>query len=223
MVHAVIVAAGSGSRLGAHIPKALVPLAGAPLVAWSVRAFADCDGAVVTAPAGWEADIADALADAPLPVVVVTGGSTRQRSVAAGLAALPDDATRVLVHDAARPLVTREIVAGVAAALDEVDGAIAATRVADTLKRAGADDLVTATVDRTGLWHAETPQGFRAEVIRRVFAAADDAVLDTATDCASMAQAAGVAVRLVASATPNPKVTTPADAVVVAALLRDRI
>ncbi len=222
MVHAVIVAAGSGTRLGADIPKALVPLAGAPLVAWSVRAFAGCAGVVVTAPPGYETDIADALDDAPVPVWVIPGGATRQRSVAAGLAHVPADATRILVHDAARPLVTPQIVAAIADALADVDGAIAASPLADTLKRAGDGDLIAATIDRAGLWRAETPQGFRADVIRRVFAEADDDTLDTATDCASMAEAAGVPVRLVASPTPNPKVTTPADAVIVAALLRDR-
>jgi len=204
------------------MPKALVPLAGAPLVAWSVRAFAACAGVVITAPSGYENAIAEAVADAPVAVTVVTGGATRQRSVAAGLSAVPDDATRVLVHDAARPVVTPQIVAAVVDALDDVDGAIAASPLADTLKRAGDGDLIAQTLDRAGLWRAETPQGFRAEVLRRVFADADDATLDTATDCASMAEAAGVPVRLVASETPNPKVTTPADAVVVAALLRDR-
>lgn len=221
MTHAIIVAAGSGSRLGADRPKALVDVAGAPLVAWSARAFAGCASIVIAAPPGYEGDVADALEGLELPpTMVVTGGATRQHSVKIALARVPADAQRVLVHDAARPLVTPRLVRAVSDALEVDDGAVAASRVADTLKRATDDDHIARTVDRAHLWRAETPQGFRADVMRRVFEAADDEALAATTDCASMMERAGHRIRLVDSVTPNMKVTTAADAVVVAALLR---
>ncbi len=221
MTHAIIVAAGSGSRLGADRPKALVDVGGAPLVAWSVRAFAECRSIVVAAPPGHEEDIAHALEGLRLPpTTVVTGGATRQHSVGRALDRVPADARRILVHDAARPLVTPRLIRSVVDALADEDGAIAASPVADTLKRADGSGIVEETVDRAGLWRAETPQGFRAEVMRRVFAEADDALLTRSTDCASMVERAGHRIRLVDSVTPNIKVTTAADAVVVAALLR---
>ncbi len=222
MTHAIIVAAGSGSRLGADRPKALVDLAGAPLVAWSARAFRGCRSIVIAAPPGHEEDVAHALEALDLPpTMVVTGGATRQHSVRIALERIPPEAERILVHDAARPLVTPRIVRAVRDALDTEVGAIAASPVADTLKRATEDEhVVSGTVDRAGLWRAETPQGFRADAMRAVFAAADDATLAAATDCASMMERAGHRIRLVDSVTPNLKVTTTADAVVVAALLR---
>lgn len=221
VTHAIIVAAGSGTRLGAGRPKALVDIAGAPLVAWSVRAFARCRSIVVAAPPGHEEDVAAALEGIVLPhTMIVTGGETRQHSVKRALDRLPQEAERVLVHDAARPLVTPDLVQAIIDALDDEDGAIAASPVADTLKRADDDGTVAATVDRANLWSAQTPQGFRAAAMRRVFDAADDAVLARSTDCASMMEAAGYRIRLVDSRTPNMKVTTPADAVVAATLLR---
>lgn len=153
-------------------------------------------------------------------LVVVSGGATRQRSVQAALAAVPDDAEYVLVHDAARPLVTGELCLALIAALDGAEGAIAATPVADTLKRMGEGLVITETVDRADLWQAQTPQAFHADVLRHAFAGATDATLDTATDCASMVQAIGGRVRLVHAATPNLKVTTPADLLVAEHLLR---
>jgi 2-C-methyl-D-erythritol 4-phosphate cytidylyltransferase len=206
------------------MPKALIPLGSRPLVAWSLIALAACDaidGIVLAAPAEQENPMRMAVGEAGGEgLVVVSGGATRQRSVQAALAAVPDDAEYVLVHDAARPLVTAEVCLELIAALDGAEGAIAATRVADTLKRAGEGMVILETVDRSDLWQAQTPQAFHADVLRHAFAAATDEVLDTATDCASMVQAIGGRVRLVASATPNLKVTTPADLVLAEHLLR---
>jgi 2-C-methyl-D-erythritol 4-phosphate cytidylyltransferase len=126
----------------------------------------------------------------------------------------------VLVHDAARPLLTPALVAAVLDGLDGVDGAIAASPLADTLKRAGEDMLIAGTVDRAGLWRAETPQAFHAPALRAAVAAAERAgTLAAATDCASMVEANGGRVRIVASGAPNLKVTTPADLVVAEMLL----
>lgn len=217
-----MVAAGLGERLGGSSPKALVMVAGRPLVAWSVHSLVMSPGVgpvVVVAPPGHEDALAAALGSADRVHAVVAGGVTRQRSVALGLAALPDDIDVVLVHDAARPLVTPAIVERVLAALGTNAAAIAAAPVPDTLKRAGADGLVLATVDRYDLWGAQTPQGFHADVIRRVFAEADDAELDSATDCAGMVERRGVPVALVDPGAPNLKVTTPADLAIAVALL----
>ena len=206
------------------MPKALIPLGSRPLVAWSLIALAACDaidGIVLAAPTGQENPMRMAVGEAGgEDLVVVSGGATRQRSVQLALAAVPDGAEYILVHDAARPLVTAELCLALIAALDGAEGAIAATPVADTLKRAGEEMVITETVDRADLWQAQTPQAFHADVLRHAFAIATDATLDTATDCASMVQAIGGRVRLVATAAPNLKVTTPADLVLAEHLLR---
>lgn len=224
MTYAIVVAAGSGMRMGSKMPKALLPLGPRPLVAWSLLALAKCPdvrGIVVAAPAGDETPMRMAVGDAGGDdLIVVSGGATRQRSVYAALAAVPEDVERILVHDAARPLLTVELVEALIAALDGAEGAIAATPVADTLKRAGEDDIVAGTVDRAQLWQAQTPQAFHADVLRHAFATATDDVLDTATDCASMVEALGGRVRLVQAATPNLKVTTRADLALAEQLLR---
>ena len=153
---------------------------------------------------------------------VVAGGMTRSRSVLAGLDAAPRDAGRVLVHDAARPLLTPDLVARVLAALDDAEGAIAAAPLADTLKRADEDLVITGTPARAGLWLAQTPHAFAAGALRAAFAAADAEALDAATDCASLLEAGGARVRVVASGGPNLKVTTPADLAVCERLLAER-
>ncbi len=206
------------------MPKALVPLGPHPLVAWSLLALAECpaiDGIVVAAPVGMQELMRRALGGvAGDGLVVVEGGSSRQRSVQKALHVVPDDATRILVHDAARPLMTAAMCLAILDRLDGVDGAIAASPVADTIKRATDDLLIDGTVDRSHLWHAQTPQAFHADVLRRVFAAADDDMLDTATDCSSMVEEAGGRVRLVPSASMNIKVTSPADLELAADVLR---
>jgi len=211
---AIVVAAGSGERLGADVPKALVRVAGRPMVAWSVRALArasDIAAVVVTCPPGREREMAAALGDGVPVHAIVPGGSSRQRSVAAGIAALPGDVEAILVHDAARPLLTPALVDRLTARVTDDSGVIAAAPIADTLKRAGAGDVVDATVDRAGLWGAQTPQVFGARVLRAVFADAGDAELDAATDCAGMAERRGVPVRMLDPGAPNLKITTPAD------------
>ena len=222
---AVVLAGGAGARMGAGVPKALLPLAGRPMLEWSVRAMAaapEVEWVVVVAPAGREAEVQAALGGLAGVHAVVGGGSSRPRSVRAGLAAAPEDGV-VLVHDAARPLVSPALVAAVLAGLDGVDGAIAAAPLADTLKRAGEDGTIAGTVDRAELWRAETPQAFGLATLRDAIARADAAgALDLATDCASLVEAAGGRVRLVASTEPNLKVTTPLDMAVAEALLAAR-
>jgi 2-C-methyl-D-erythritol 4-phosphate cytidylyltransferase len=212
--------------MGAGMPKALVPLAGRPMVAWSLEALAashEVDAIVLVAPMGREADFEHAVGGAIDLHRIVHGGTTRSRSVLAGLSAVGEAAERVLVHDAARPLLTPAVVAAVLAALPGADGAIAASPLADTLKRVGEDEVIAGTADRAGLWRAETPQAFPAKTLRAAFASADAGELDAVTDCAALVEALGGRVRVVRSPGPNLKVTTPADLDVAEALLRARV
>jgi 2-C-methyl-D-erythritol 4-phosphate cytidylyltransferase len=219
---AIVVAAGAGVRMGAGVPKALMPLAGRPMIAWSLDALAGSgrvDAIVVVAPPGMEDAVRAAVGD-PAGRIVVPGGASRSESVREGLAAAPAAASRVLVHDAARPLLRPALVGAV---LDALDGAIAAAPVVDTLKRSGPDGLIAVTVAREGLWGAQTPQAFHAASLRAAVAAADAAgALAASTDCASIVEAAGGRVRLVAATAPNLKVTTPADHALAEAILAAR-
>jgi 2-C-methyl-D-erythritol 4-phosphate cytidylyltransferase len=211
---ALIVAAGSGERLGASRPKAFVTLAGRPMVEWSVealRATPEVGEIVVALPPG-EAP--------PEGTTGVPGGEVRSASVRAALrAAGPDE--RVIVHDAARPLVTPELVARTLAALDEADGAIAATPVTDTVKEVDADGTVRATLDRAVLWAVQTPQAFRRAALEAALEV-DEATLAAATDDAWLVERAGGTVRVVSAPAENLKVTTPADLRRAEAALEDR-
>jgi 2-C-methyl-D-erythritol 4-phosphate cytidylyltransferase len=194
----IVPAGGSGERLGADRPKAFVVCAGRPLVEWTLQVLdAVCDRVVVAAPAselraGW-----------------VEGGPSRSASVRNALAAAPEART-VVVHDAARPLVTVELVRACLDALLGVDGAIAATPVTDTIKEAYPDGTVVRTLARSRLWAVQTPQAFRADSLRRALDV-DDARLAAATDDASLVEEAGGTVRIVEAPVENFKVTSAAD------------
>jgi len=212
---ALVVAAGSGERLGAGVPKAFVVLAGRPLVAFSLGAIlaAGVPRAVVAVPPGHgaaaEAALADLAGQFPLGLAVVEGGATRSGSVRNALAAA-GDAEAVVVHDAARPLAEPELFTRTLAALGEVDCAVAAARVTDTIKEAGPDGLVVRTHDRSRLWAIQTPQAFRAQSLRRALDVTAD-VLAAATDDAWLVERAGGSVRVIESPPANFKVTTPHD------------
>ena len=215
---AVIVAAGRGTRAqtGASAPKQYQRLAGEPVLTHSLRLLAEhpqIDAAmVVINPQDGELyqSASATYADRLLPAV--SGGDTRQASVLAGLEALsgrlPD---RVLIHDAARPFLTAALVSDLIAALDNVSGAIAAEPVSDTLKQEAADGTIARTVDRAGLWRAQTPQAFRYDVILDAHRRAVAAGRTDFTDDAGLAEWAGLAVRLVPSSGRNMKLTTAAD------------
>jgi 2-C-methyl-D-erythritol 4-phosphate cytidylyltransferase len=214
MAVALLVAAGSGERLGASRPKAFVALAGRPMLEWSLDALraAGVDDVVVALPPGERA---------PAGCLGVPGGVTRSASVRAALAAAPPGATEVVVHDAARPLVEPALFARTLDALAEADAAIAAARVTDTIKQAGGDRRVTATLDRSTLWAVQTPQAFRRAALEAALDVADD-VLAAATDDAWLVERAGGSVRVVESSPANLKVTTPHDLQIAELLLRDR-
>jgi 2-C-methyl-D-erythritol 4-phosphate cytidylyltransferase len=208
-VWAVLVAAGRGERLGDERPKAFARLGELPLLAESIRrldASEQVDGIVVVAPPGWE-EPAILLAEelgASKVAASVPGGETRSASVRAGLAEVPDDAAVVLVHDAARPFVPPDVVPRLLDALAEgYDGAVPALPVTDTVKRVH-DGVVVETPPRDRLVAVQTPQAFSAPVLRA-------AARGEGSDCASLVEAAGGRVRVVAGDERLLKVTTPAD------------
>jgi 2-C-methyl-D-erythritol 4-phosphate cytidylyltransferase len=202
----IVPAGGSGERLGVDRPKAFVVCAGRPLLEWSIEVLsAICDRVIVAAPAGY------------LRPGWVVGGTSRSASVRNALDAAPEART-VVVHDAARPLVTRELVESCLASLMGVDGAIAAATVNDTIKQTYPDGTVERTLDRSRLWAVQTPQVFRADVLRRALAI-DDELLAAATDDASLVEAAGGSVRVVEAPPDNLKVTTAVDLLVAERIL----
>jgi 2-C-methyl-D-erythritol 4-phosphate cytidylyltransferase len=211
-VWAILVAAGRGERLGLDRPKAFAKLGDEPLLAEPLRrldASSWVDGIVLVAPPGWE-EPAILLAEeegCDKVRAVVAGGETRSDSVRAGLAEVPPDALVVLVHDAARPLVSDAVIERVLAPLsDGWDGVVPGLPVGDTLKRVGSDGGVEETVARDGLWAVQTPQAFAAGVLRRAQANGADA-----TDCAGLVEAAGGRVKVVEGDPRLLKVTSVAD------------
>jgi 2-C-methyl-D-erythritol 4-phosphate cytidylyltransferase len=218
-VWGVLVAAGRGERFGADRPKAFANLAGRPLLAESLERLESSDwveALVIVAPPEWEEPsilLAEELGAGKVRAAVA-GGETRTDSVRAGVAEVDEDAAVLLVHDAARPLLPEEVVERVVAALGEGwDAAVPALPLADTVKRAEGD-AVAETVERTGLFGAQTPQAFVADSLRLALDGAGDA-----TDCAGLVEAAGGRVRLVEGDPRLVKVTTPTDLAFVEALL----
>ncbi len=217
-VWAVVAAAGTGERLGLDRPKAFAPLGGRPLLAESLDRLDRCpwiDAVVVAAPPGWEEPailLAEELA-ATKVVACVPGGPSRAESVRAGLGEVPEDVVVVLVHDAARPLVSDEVVERVLGPLAEgYDGVVPVLPLpaSDTIKRV-EHGVVVETVSRDGLVAAQTPQAFLASSLRNALVGD----LAGATDCASLVERAGGRVAVVDGDPRLLKVTTPADLAVV--------
>jgi 2-C-methyl-D-erythritol 4-phosphate cytidylyltransferase len=218
MAVALLVAAGSGERLGASRPKAFVVLGGRPMLEHSLealRSVGEIDRIVVALPPG---------EPAPEGTLGVPGGATRSASVRAALeAAAPEDDEAVVVHDAARPLAEPELFTRTLAALDEhhADGAIAAAPVTDTVKEAGQGHVVERTLERSRLWAVQTPQAFRAGALAAALNVGDD-VLAQATDDAWLVERAGGRIVVVPSTPANLKVTTPVDLRLAELLLAER-
>jgi 2-C-methyl-D-erythritol 4-phosphate cytidylyltransferase len=217
MAIALIVAAGRGERLGAGRPKALVELAGRPMLQWSIDALArteQIERIVVALPPG---------VPGPDGVLAVVGGASRSDSVRRALAAA-GAGDPVLVHDAARPLVTEEIVRETLAALQrdgDAAAAIAATPVTDTIKRVDEHGAVLETLDRGRLWGVQTPQVFRRAALEHALAVPDE-LLAAATDDAWLVERSGGRVVVVAAGAENIKVTTALDLETAARLLARR-
>ncbi len=231
MTVALIVAAGSGERLGAGRPKAFVELAGRAMVAWSIDAIAqvaDIERIVLAVPPGARESIGAAVGAG---VTLVDGGSSRSDSVRRALAAAADgrgedraQADLVLVHDAARPLVTPALAGSVIAALardPDADAAIAAMPVTDTVKRVDGSGAVRETLERSELWAVQTPQVFRRRALERALDV-PEAELARATDDAWLIERGGGKVIVVRADAENLKVTTPLDLRVAEMLLAER-
>ena len=208
-VWAVVAAAGSGERLGADRPKAFARLGDRPLLAESLErldASAWVDAIVVAAPPGWEEPVillAEELGCGKV-TASVAGGSTRAASVAAALREVPSDAAAVLVHDAARPLLPEDVVERVLAPLSEGwDGVVPGLPAQDTVKRVRGDEVVE-TLNRSELVLVQTPQAFVATALR-------DAADGDGSDCASLVEARGGRVKVVAGDPRLLKITTQAD------------
>jgi 2-C-methyl-D-erythritol 4-phosphate cytidylyltransferase len=207
MAVALIVAAGRGERLGSEEPKALVAVAGKPMLQWSVealRAVPTVQRIVVALPA-------DAVGEAPAGTIGVAGGAVRSESVRLALAAAGDE-DPVIVHDAARPLAPPELFERALSELEEsgADAVIAAAPVSDTIKEVSDDGRTVArTPDRSRLWAVQTPQVFRRTALER--ALASDELLAKATDDAWLVEQLGGIVRVVESGCPNVKVTDVTD------------
>lgn len=211
---AIITAAGTGSRAaGVHkLPKQWVDIAGKPVLAHALAAFAGMVRVVTINP-----EHRPLTALLPPDVAVVQGGATRAASVRNALMFLQNQGiTHVLIHDGARPLVSPAVIARVVAALAQSDGAAPALAVTDALWT-GSDGRVTGSRDRTGLYRAQTPQGFRFDAILR----AHQTATGQEADDVEVALAAGLSVAIVEGCERNIKLTNPGDFARVEAMLRE--
>lgn len=224
-VWAVIVAAGRGKRFGSEEPKQFAPLAGRPLLLWTLEPFRvhpSVDGISLVVPAEYlqrpPAWLARLQAE---DVTVVAGGEERTDSVRLGLATVPLDVPLVAVHDGVRPLVTEAIISRVLERAAPEKGAIAGRPVTDSLKQADGAGKVLRSVSRENLWRAETPQIFPRELIVDLHRRAQ---VDgfTASDSAALCERYGVEVVLVEISEPNPKLTKPEDLPLLESWIRGR-
>ncbi len=220
MAVALIVAAGRGERLGSGRPKALVSLAGKPMLEWSVgalQAVPSVERIVIALPLG-------ELDAAPEGTMAVAGGEVRSQSVREALAA-SGEGDPVIVHDAARPLAAAGLFERALAQLEssDADAVIAATPVPDTIKEVGDDGrTVGRTLDRARLWAVQTPQVFVRSSLERVLAGASDELLAVATDDAWLIEQAGGTVEVIDGGAENLKVTTATDLRLAELLLAER-
>jgi 2-C-methyl-D-erythritol 4-phosphate cytidylyltransferase len=221
----IIVAAGSGVRLGRNEPKAFVPMGGRAMLAWSLETVARVPEAaelVIAAPSGMEsAARREATAAAiGIPVKIARGGAERQDSVRIALELTSAESEIVVVHDAARPLATAALFSRCIEAAARCGGAIAAVAVADTLKRV-VGTAISETVARAGLWQAQTPQAFRRALLVQAHQSAGREQT-AATDDANLVERIGGTVEVVESVEPNLKITSATDLAVVEAIIAAR-
>jgi 2-C-methyl-D-erythritol 4-phosphate cytidylyltransferase len=211
---ALIPAGGLGTRLGRRTPKQFLALGGGPILAATVAHFARhpaVEAIVVAAPAAHVERARRALRGlrTGAAVTVVPGGRTRQESVWLALQAGPGDTGLVVVHDAVRPFITRGLIDAVVGAARETGAAICGLPVSETVKRVRGDE-VEATIDRTGLWTVQTPQAFRAALLREAHEKARrDGVVGT--DDAALVERLGHPVKVIRGLEANLKITTPED------------
>ena len=224
MVTAIIVAAGKSERMGSGMDKAFLSLGPKPVLAYSLMAFEACHAVdrIVLVVRKEQLDAARSVCriyGISKLYAVVHGGARRQDSVRNGLDAMDPDTTIVAVHDAARPLVTPELVEETIKSAQRYGSGVAARKMIDTVKFVEKSATVDHTVDRSKLWTVQTPQTFKSALLKKAFdkLAADGA---TCTDESAAVEALGEVVRLVEWARPNFKITTPDDIPAAAALVR---
>ena len=212
-IGAVVVAAGTGSRAGGERPKQYQIVGGRPVVWWALKSF--CDHPLIShvqpviGPGQtelFERAAADLTVEAP-----VIGGATRQESCRLGLQALAKhNLTHVLIHDAARPFISAELISRVIAGLEKHGGVVPGIALADTIKKA-PDGTIERTVDRSGLWAVQTPQGFAFDAICAAHEKARQSGQSSLTDDAAVAELAGIEVAIVPGSSENQKMTTSED------------
>lgn len=227
MVTAIFPAAGSSKRMGGGINKNLLQLAGEPILIRTLKTFSQVERVnflIVVVAANEVEQVEELLSatDGLKPWRVTVGGSERQYSIANGLKLLPEDAEIILVHDAARPLISVQTINNVINAAEQFGGAIAAVPAKDTIKIVDADKFVRFTPPRRELVTVQTPQGFKREILLRAYdKAAEDNFLGT--DDSSLVERLGIKVKVVTSGYDNIKITTPEDLSVAETLLRGEI
>ena len=224
MTSAIIVAAGSGTRMGPNIDKLFLEVSGAPVVAHTWERFDDSesiDEIVLVIREGMKTAFEELAATLELrkPYRFAIGGKERQDSVWNGLQAIAPAAELVAIQDAARPCTPVGLIEATLDAARETGAAVAAQRVSDTIKQSDDGHIIARHLERSHLWAVQTPQAFRAEILRKALAAVREKGL-LVTDDTAACEFIGQPVRLVESAKPNPKVTVPADLHYIELLMR---
>jgi 2-C-methyl-D-erythritol 4-phosphate cytidylyltransferase len=224
MISAIIVAAGKGTRMGANVDKLWLEVAGRPVIAHTWKQFNDApcvDEIILVVRDGMQSHFVELAKkfNFQKKFQIVVGGAERQDSVWNGLNAVSPKTEIVAIQDAARPCTSADLIAATIAAARETGAAVAAQQVTDTIKETTDGKIISRTVDRSKLWSVQTPQTFRVAVIRRAISAAREKNL-ILTDDTAACELIGQPVQLVKSATPNPKVTVPADLPFIENLLR---
>lgn len=211
MWYAIVLAGGSGSRMGAGCNKVLLELQGEPVITRAVKAFEGLvEGVVLVSRSEDITAMQAAMKSIQMPVTIVSGGNSRQASVWNGLCALPADCTHVLIHDGARCLVDQETIRRCISSVEAYGSGVAAIPAIDTIKEVDRDEIVISTPVRAHLRSVQTPQGFTVELIRR----AHEAALEqgyVGTDDASLVEHIGIPVHLTVGDRRNIKLTTPED------------
>jgi len=222
MNSAIIVAAGRGTRMGRGVDKLFLEVAGHPVLLHTWRRFDESpliDEIVVVVRSGMEAEVIQLGANLKKLFKVIAGGAERQDSVWNGLQAVSPLCEIVVIQDGARPCTSLELIAATISAAREIGASVAAQAVTDTIKESSDGKLVERTLDRSKLWSVQTPQTFRLEVIKRALAQVRERGM-VVTDDTAACELIGQRVKLVAIASPNPKVTRPEDLAYVELLLR---
>jgi len=225
MIKVVIPASGIGARFGADMPKQFLELKGEPILKRTISAFQNLDMVdeiIAAVPQGYAQTVADYGFDKVRHIV--EGGQNRASSVYTALKKLPKDTSIVLIHDGVRPFVTCELVQAVADAAKQHGAAIAAAPVTDTIKQTGQNFQIEATLDRTHLWSAQTPQGFTYDIIMQAYHQAEkNGTLHQATDDSALVEALSIPIYIVLSSPRNIKITTAEDLLIAKTFLNEDI